>query len=529
MTNHPDTTASLDHRWSSHRAPSSSSSMSSPPASASSLLWSSLWSSLAAVFGFLFAPRWKVVFWACGVYGFALAAVTALDFGVVACLLALFLALGLHAAFGVATVGLATAIGRDDRWHIPGWLLGTAAGIATVSVINSFALGTVMHDGWFERVYPYLAVGSVLAGGASAALRTRLRRPQLHDWAWTMLAGLTGVVLGLGLFIGALANAANHRQRDVDDQVPVIPTVTGISGRYVALGDSYSAGEGLGPYQPGSDACHRSTFAYPMLLTFGEPVEVDFRACSGAVTEDVDLGVVGGYEPQIPAGIDDSVALVTISIGGNDVVFADIVEHCFLYEHCLDKEFHPRDPHPGRPTIRYPSDQPLRSWAVEALAIVADNVARVYDRIGTAYPNARIVVVGYPYLFPSGAAPWDQSDCGSVLRRVDAGERDELRALGAALNQRLYQTAFAHGVEFISPAGAWDDHEPCGTRGQYTNAVRPGSRLWNPIDGGTLHPNRRGQQQLARLVACYLNTHPEPPIVATEFPPGAVENPLTCS
>ncbi len=487
------------------------------------------WSLVRTVAGFLFAPWWKVVFWACGVYGFVLASVTALDFNVAACLLALVLALALHAAAAVAVVGLFTAIGRNDRWHIPPWLLGATVGVVIVSVIDSFALDTVMHDGWFERLYPVLAISSVVAGAVCVAVRTGLRPPALRDWAWMVLAGMTGLVLGLGLFVSVLANAANHRQRDVDDQVPVIPSIDAISGRYVALGDSYSAGEGLGPFQPGSESCHRSPLAYPLLLTFDEPIDVDFRACSGAVTQDVDLGIEGGFAPQIAEGVDESVVLVTISIGGNDVVFADIVEHCFFYENCLDKEFQPRDPQPGRPTITYPPDQPLRDWAAEAMPIVSDNVARVYDRIVEAFPNARVVVVGYPYLFPSGAAPWDQSDCGSVLRRVDADERDELRELGAALNQRLYDTAVAHGVEFVSPAAAWNDHEPCGTAGQYTNAVRPGSRLWNPIDGGTLHPNRRGQQQLARLVACYLNTHPVPPAEPADIPPGAVGDPLECT
>jgi hypothetical protein len=203
------------------------------------------WALARTVIGFLFAPWWKVVFWTCGVYGIVLAAVTALDFNVAGCLLALVLVLALHAAAAVAVVGLFTAIGRDARWLIPPWLLGTAVGVVTISVIDSFAAGTVMHNGWFERLYPVLAIGSVVAGGVCVAVRTRLRPPALQDWAWIILAGITGLVLGLGLFVGVLANAANHRQRDVDDQVPVIPTISGISGRYVALGDSYSAGEGL--------------------------------------------------------------------------------------------------------------------------------------------------------------------------------------------------------------------------------------------------------------------------------------------
>jgi hypothetical protein len=38
------------------------------------------------------------------------------------------------------------------------------------SVIDSFAAGTVMHDGWFERLYPVLAIGAVVAGGVCGVI-----------------------------------------------------------------------------------------------------------------------------------------------------------------------------------------------------------------------------------------------------------------------------------------------------------------------------------------------------------------------
>ena len=74
----------------------------------------------------------------------------------------------------------------------------------------------------------------------------------------------------------------------------------------------------------------------------------------------------------------------------------------------------------------------------------------------------------------------------------------------------LYEEAVKAGIEFVSPAAAWDGHEPCGDRGQYTNSVKlivaP-----NIVDGGSFHPNHDGQKALAALVACYLDTHPAPP------------------
>lgn len=156
------------------------------------------------------------------------------------------------------------------------------------------------------------------------------------------------------------------------------------------------------------------------------------------------------------------------------------------------------------------------------MQVLQRNLDRLYPRLKVVYPGARIVVVGYPYLFPDRHAPWWQGDCISILRRVDESERRALRALTDRLNAILYDRARTHGLDFVSPAAAWQHHEPCGTEGQYTRAVRPALRILNPVDGGTFHPNRQGQRQLARLIACYLNTNPTgPPPFVKDHPPGS--------
>jgi hypothetical protein len=57
----------------------------------------------------------------------------------------------------------------------------------------------------------------------------------------------------------------------------------------------------------------------------------------------------------------------------------------------------------------------------------------------------------------------------------------------------------------------WDGHEPCGSSGQYTNSIKPYLNFPNPVNGGSFHPNTAGQQTLAALLACYLDSHPRPP------------------
>src|SRR5690606_8987166 len=66
---------------------------------------------------------------------------------------------------------------------------------------------------------------------------------------------------------------------------------------YLALGDSFSSGEGVEPFelgtnQAGYNLCHRSEDAYPRLIS-GTSAKIPslgsggFRACSGAVTENI--------------------------------------------------------------------------------------------------------------------------------------------------------------------------------------------------------------------------------------------------
>lgn len=89
---------------------------------------------------------------------------------------------------------------------------------------------------------------------------------------------------------------------------------------YVALGDSYSSGTGTGSYLSDGTSCQRSVYAYPSLIAAGKGYALDLRACSGATTADVtnvQLGALGA-----------GTALVTITAGGNDTGFADVLTEC---------------------------------------------------------------------------------------------------------------------------------------------------------------------------------------------------------
>jgi GDSL-like Lipase/Acylhydrolase family len=398
--------------------------------------------------------------------------------------------------------------------------------------------------------YVVVAVASALGAGVMTFLvvcPSHLgRRQRAVFLPFVGLFGLAAGVLAMALVVAGLAVWRMHRLPDVHISVPI---VSGIEGDYVALGDSYSAGEGLRPFSwytgdagtSRDDGCHRSARAYSQLLVFaGGQTATRFAACSGAVTRDLEHGLTIHQDdgtavripPQIDGKVHPNVGLVTLTIGGNDVVFSSVVRHCFFHQRCLAAGFTP----PTDVRVELPPKAPLATWATAAISLLRDRVDGIYRDLRTGYPNARIVVVGYPYLFPSGRASRWPDDCYSLLRRFSEGERNQLRALTDDLNATLHQAAVSAGIEFVSPAAIWDGHEPCGSKGQYTNSFKAIFSFRNPVDGGSFHPNAHGQEALARLVACYLNAYPQPPVVSPAGGagtpavgvPGSIEHPLLC-
>ncbi|HEU5142651.1 MAG TPA: GDSL-type esterase/lipase family protein, partial [Solirubrobacterales bacterium] len=127
----------------------------------------------------------------------------------------------------------------------------------------------------------------------------------------------------------------------------------------VALGDSYSSGEGAKPYYGESDRrgnrCHRSPLAWPRLLG---ATTTHLLACSGAETEQLYSGAPQRDERGQLAALGEvagrtAIDVVTITIGGNDIGFARHVRDCFLLPSlCLrDQEGIDRDLAALRPDL----------------------------------------------------------------------------------------------------------------------------------------------------------------------------------
>ncbi|GJF22946.1 SGNH/GDSL hydrolase family protein [Streptomyces flaveolus] len=256
-----------------------------------------------------------------------------------------------------------------------------------------------------------------------------MRRPRLVGF-------LTSVLLAAG---AALTGAATAQA-----------SPTAVTGGYVALGDSYSSGVGAGSYISSSGDCKRSTKAYPYLWAASHsPSSFDFTACSGARTGDVLAGQLGP--------LSSSTGLVSISIGGNDAGFADVMTTCVLESDssCLSRVA----------TARAYVDQTLPG-----------NLDSVYSAIRTKAPNAHVVVIGYPRFYKLGTSCIGLSE----TKRKAINDASDL------LNTTIAKRAADHGFTFGDVRPPFTGHEIC-SGSAWLHSVN-----WLNI-GESYHPTAGGQ------------------------------------
>ena len=104
----------------------------------------------------------------------------------------------------------------------------------------------------------------------------------------------------------------------------LVPAASAVAApQYVALGDSYSSGVGTRVFYEESGSCKRSPDAYGPKVAAAKGYTLSFQACSGAKTTEVNSGQLGT--------LSSSTALVTITIGGNDAGFSNVIVNCALY------------------------------------------------------------------------------------------------------------------------------------------------------------------------------------------------------
>lgn len=303
------------------------------------------------------------------------------------------------------------------------------------------------------------------------------------------------------------------------------------TGAYVALGDSYSSGEGAFHYYPDSDnpatfdTCHRSTRAYSLLLDVDRKLgAMSFAACSGAVTDD--LYHTNPLNPNEPAQLDHigaATKTVTITIGGNDADFVHVISQC------VDG---PQSPG----TFGCSQNARLkRTINNELLGLAGTSsgqihigrpihaLSAVYRDIHSRAPKATIYVAGYPRLFGSSQKPfpaYKKAPSGkacivgttqyqgpqSLGKKVTLTFRiDYLDALwiddqGNRLN-RLIQAQVASAqsagvpIQYVSPR-LFDGHGLCDTMVSWLHGLEFVGAPTNPTPApSSFHPTGTGQHE----------------------------------
>jgi lysophospholipase L1-like esterase len=226
---------------------------------------------------------------------------------------------------------------------------------------------------------------------------------------------------------------------------------------YAALGDSYSAGIGAGN-EDGS-ACRRSGNAYPP--QYGQISSryhlTVFVACSGAVIADVQRG-------QIPAIAQERASLLTVTIGGNDARFQDIILDC------------------ERPRSGCYRDFPDEDRRIDGLVGPLHNL---YTQIVNTVTSANLYVLTYPQIFRPGGT------CDGTTGFFTADDIAWFRAEYSHMNRVIKQAAVGVARTHIADdENAFAGHEVCTAR-PWANGNNPGDPY------SSFHPKLSGHAAMA--------------------------------
>ncbi|MFJ5531828.1 SGNH/GDSL hydrolase family protein [Streptomyces sp. NPDC093261] len=254
-------------------------------------------------------------------------------------------------------------------------------------------------------------------------------------------------------------------------------------GDYVALGDSYASA----PAVPGQvDAnCKRSDHNYPSLVAVSERARLTDVTCSGATT--AEMTAPQGTAPAQFAALSRRTDLVTVSIGGNDVGFTTVLGTC------------------ARLTSSDPAGAPCRAYftsggsdrLTETVEHTAPKIARVLRGVRQRSPHARILVVGYPDLFPENGV-----GCTSSSVPFAAGDFPYLRDKEKELDGMLAREAYRHGARYVDTYTPTIGHDLCRPTGQrWIETLAPAT------PAAPLHPNAEGEQAMAAAVEHALVCH----------------------
>src|SRR6478736_2414177 len=230
---------------------------------------------------------------------------------------------------------------------------------------------------------------------------------------------------------------------------------------YVALGDSYSSGVGTRVFYSESGSCKRSPEAYGPKVAAQRGYSLSFQACSGAKTTDVNNNQLGT--------LTSTTSLVTITIGGNDAGFSNVIINCALYYFTCGGAINEAN-----------------SFIATKLPGLLDTT---YNNVRSRATTAHVVVLGYPHLFTD-----EGKTCN--VNFLTSGNEKKLNETGDKLDAKIKERAAAHGFTFIDPRSAFKPHEVCSSEEWLNGQSKPLEESY--------HPNVKGQGEFTKEVEAVL-------------------------
>ncbi|HEX4773895.1 MAG TPA: GDSL-type esterase/lipase family protein [Candidatus Saccharimonadales bacterium] len=390
----------------------------------------------------------------------------------------------------------------------------------------------VSHDGHYVainneatgefKVYDLTSCSGTIANLAPLNCRSY----DYRSFAASQIGGLKSVRHVRFINGGLLSFEATSSDPSHDGIYELAPTasITSLID-YLGLGDSYTSGEGAFDYLSGTDTvenvCHLSAHSYPLLLTrdlFNSQAGHSV-ACSGAVINDigstsdnyrgqvkdvpsfqqleqsnvallnsVQTNFVPGYIAQQHFVRQYQPGVTTVSVGGNDIGFGDIVQTCVEPHLSL----HPAgnscfNSYEDHQELERLIDRTVPRWAA------------LYKQLKAEAPGTQFYVIGYPQI---------AVDNGNCALNVHLNH-DELVFTSEIidyLNGGIAQAATKAGVPYIDISQALDGHRLCETS-SYNVAVNGltaggdgGAFGINVLGRESYHPNALGHELIEQAI-----------------------------
>ena len=237
----------------------------------------------------------------------------------------------------------------------------------------------------------------------------------------------------------------------------LIPAASASAQQYVALGDSYSSGVGTRVFYEESGECDRSPDAYGPKIAAKRGYTLNFEACSGAKTGEL-------IEKQL-GKLTSSTALVTITIGGNDAGFSNVILNCALYYFTCGSAISEADEYIAK--------------------TLPGKLETTYKDIRAKATAAEVIVLGYPKLFTK-----EGTTCN--VNFLTSGNEKKMNESAEKLDAVIKARAEALKFKFVNPTSAFEAHEVCASEEWLNGQSLPLSESY--------HPNVKGQEEFTTLV-----------------------------